>query len=66
MSLLSQSAIYLSAAVVAVALFSRLGFGSILGYLTAGSLLDPGFSGWSTMSRIFCIFPNSALCCYFS
>ncbi len=41
MSLLSQSAIYLSAAVVAVALFSRLGFGSVLGYLAAGVAIGP-------------------------
>ena len=41
MSLLSQSAIYLSVAVVAVALFSRLGFGSVLGYLAAGVAIGP-------------------------
>ena len=41
MSLLSQSAMYLSAAVIAVALFSRLGFGSVLGYLAAGVVIGP-------------------------
>jgi monovalent cation:proton antiporter-2 (CPA2) family protein len=41
MSLLSQSAIYLSAAVVAVALFRRLGFGAVLGYLAAGVAIGP-------------------------
>ncbi len=41
MSFLSQSAIFLSAAVVAVAVFSRLGFGSVLGYLAAGVLIGP-------------------------
>lgn len=45
MSLLSQSAIYLSAAVVAVALFSRLGFGSVLGYLAAGVAIGPSAMG---------------------
>jgi monovalent cation:proton antiporter-2 (CPA2) family protein len=45
MSFLSQSAIFLAAAVVAVAVFSRLGFGSVLGYLAAGVLIGPwGFA----------------------
>ena len=45
MLLLGQSAIYLSAAVLAVALFSRLGFGSVLGYLAAGVAIGPwGFA----------------------
>lgn len=41
MSLLGQSAIYLSAAVIFVAVFSRLGFGSVLGYLAAGVAIGP-------------------------
>ncbi|NKB59505.1 MAG: glutathione-regulated potassium-efflux system protein KefB [Alphaproteobacteria bacterium] len=41
MSLLIQSAIYLSAGVIAVAIFSRLGFGSVLGYLAAGVAIGP-------------------------
>ena len=45
MLLLGQSAIYLSAAVFSVALFSRLGFGSVLGYLAAGVAIGPwGFA----------------------
>ncbi|MDD9929034.1 MAG: monovalent cation:proton antiporter-2 (CPA2) family protein [Rhodospirillaceae bacterium] len=45
MLLLGQSAIYLSAAVLSVALFSRLGFGSVLGYLAAGVAIGPwGFA----------------------
>lgn len=45
MSFYGQSAIYLSAAVIAVALFSRLGFGSVLGYLAAGVAIGP----WALM-----------------
>ena len=41
MMLLSQFAIYLSAAVLSVALFSRLGFGSVIGYLAAGIAIGP-------------------------
>lgn len=41
MSILAESAIYLAAAVVAVPLFSRLGFGSVLGYLAAGAVIGP-------------------------
>jgi monovalent cation:proton antiporter-2 (CPA2) family protein len=38
---LSQAVIYLTAAVVAVPLFKRLGLGSVLGYLLAGILIGP-------------------------
>ena len=38
---LLDAAIFLGAAVVAVPLFKRLGLGSVLGYLAAGSLLGP-------------------------
>lgn len=41
MSILAESAIYLAAAVIAVPLFSRLGFGSVLGYLAAGAAIGP-------------------------
>lgn len=41
MSLLAESAIYLAAAVIAVPLFSRFGFGSVLGYLAAGAAIGP-------------------------
>lgn len=39
--LLTQSAIFLGAAVIAVPLFKRLGLGSVLGYLAAGALIGP-------------------------
>ncbi|MEZ0237598.1 MAG: cation:proton antiporter, partial [Methylophilaceae bacterium] len=38
---LVEAAIYLSAAVLAVPLFKRLGLGSVLGYLLAGVLIGP-------------------------
>ncbi len=38
---LTEIAIYLTAALVAVPLFRRLGFGAILGYLVAGMLIGP-------------------------
>ena len=41
MSLLSESAIVLTAAVIALPLFKRLGFGTVLGYLAAGLLIGP-------------------------
>lgn len=40
-SLLTNAVLYLSAALVAVTLFRRLGLGAILGYLCAGALLGP-------------------------
>ncbi len=40
-SFLKDTAIYLGAAVVAVPIFKRLGLGSVLGYLAAGSALGP-------------------------
>ena len=39
MSLLEQAVIYLVAALIAVPLSKRLGFGSVLGYLAAGILI---------------------------
>jgi len=45
MSLLVESAIFLAAAVIAVPIFRRLGFGSVLGYLAAGLVIGPtGFA----------------------
>ncbi len=45
MTLLYEAAIFLAAAVIAVPLFRRLGFGSVLGYLAAGIAIGPhGFS----------------------
>lgn len=41
MSFLHEAAIFLGAAIVAVTLFKRLGFGSVLGYLGAGVVLGP-------------------------
>ena len=38
---LTEIAIYLTAALIAVPLFRRLGFGAILGYLVAGMLIGP-------------------------
>ncbi len=48
MSLLTEIAVFLAAAVIAVPLFRRLGLGAILGYLAAGVAIGPwamGFSG---------------------
>ncbi|MTJ04066.1 MAG: potassium transporter [Sediminimonas qiaohouensis] len=39
--ILIQASIYLAAAVIAVPLAARLGFGSVLGYLSAGILIGP-------------------------
>lgn len=45
MTLLAESLIYLLAAVIAVPLSRRLGFGSVLGYLVAGIIIGPfGFA----------------------
>lgn len=47
-NLWQQVAVYLAAAVVAVPVAKRLGFGSVLGYLVAGALIGPyalGFVG---------------------
>lgn len=41
MSFLSETAIFLAAAIFAVPLFQRLGFGSVLGYLAAGVIIGP-------------------------
>ena len=44
---LLQAFIYLAAAVVAVPISKRLGFGSVLGYLLAGILIGPHLLGWA-------------------
>lgn len=41
MSLLAQSVVFLSAAVIAVPIAKRLGLGSVLGYLAAGAAIGP-------------------------
>lgn len=41
MGLLEEAAIFLGTAIVAVPLFRRLGFGSVLGYLAAGVVIGP-------------------------
>jgi monovalent cation:proton antiporter-2 (CPA2) family protein len=45
MNVLNQVAVFLIAAVIAVPLFQRLGLGSILGYLAAGTLIGPSALG---------------------
>jgi Sodium/hydrogen exchanger family len=46
MSILNEVAVFLIAAVLAVPLFKRLGLGSILGYLAAGTLIGPSGLGF--------------------
>ena len=46
MNLLYEATIFLGVAVLAVPLFSRLGLGSILGYLAAGILIGPHVLGF--------------------
>ena len=41
MSFLQEAFIFLGAAIIAVTLFNKLGFGSVLGYLTAGVIIGP-------------------------
>ena len=41
MGFLEQAAIFLATAIIAVPLFRRLGFGSVLGYLAAGIIIGP-------------------------
>lgn len=52
--------VLLAAGVIAVPLFKRLGLGSVLGYLAAGS--PSGRSAWasSAMRRPSCTWPSSA------
>lgn len=46
MNILSQSAIFLGAAVVAVPISRKLGLGALLGYLIAGVIIGPGVLKW--------------------
>lgn len=48
MSFLHETAIFLIAAIIAVPIFNRLGFGSVLGYLAAGVLIGPWALGLIT------------------
>lgn len=48
MNFLQESAIFLGAAIIAVTLFSRLGFGTVLGYLVAGVVIGPWGMGLIT------------------
>ena len=41
MGFLEEAAIFLGTAIIAVPLFRRLGFGSVLGYLAAGVVIGP-------------------------
>jgi len=41
-----EALVFLGAAVIFVPLFLRLGLGTVLGYLTAGSLIGPQVLGW--------------------
>ena len=41
MSFTHEAAIFLGAAIIAVTIFSKLGFGSVLGYLVAGVVIGP-------------------------
>lgn len=45
MEFLEETAIFLGTAMIAVPLFRRLGFGSVLGYLTAGVVIGPWVLG---------------------
>jgi len=45
MTLLQQALVYLVAALIAVPLSKRLGFGSVLGYLAAGIVIGPATLG---------------------
>ena len=65
MSFLSQAALFLGAAMIAVPLSKRLGLGSVLGYWWRGGDRAVG-TGLVTESTISCTSPNSASCCFSS
>lgn len=48
---LQEALVFLGAAVILVPLFLRLGLGTVLGYLTAGSLIGPQILGWVSDSE---------------
>ena len=58
---LVQVVALLTAGVVAVPIFRRMGLGSILGYLAAGLVIGPfGLAHLLTIPRRSCTSPNSA------
>ncbi len=54
--------IFLAAALMAVPLSGRLGFGAVLGYLLAGAAIGPWVLNSSLTSTPSCTSPDSALC----
>lgn len=48
---LQEALVFLGATVILVPLFLRLGLGTVLGYLTAGSLIGPQILGWVSNSE---------------
>ncbi|MBS1970698.1 MAG: cation:proton antiporter [Bdellovibrionales bacterium] len=48
---LQEALVFLGATVILVPLFLRLGLGTVLGYLTAGSLIGPQILGWVANSE---------------
>ena len=52
--------VLLSAAVIAVPIFKRIGLGSILGYLIAGLIIGPFGFAFLTIPQPFYILLNSA------
>jgi len=61
-SLLFNAFIYLLAAVLAVPISKRLGFGAVLGYLLAGVVIGPWGLGLIREAE-FCTLRNSVWCC---
>ncbi len=59
---LTNSLIYLSAAVLVVPLSKALGLGSIIGYLVAGIAIGPWGLGLVSSVENVCISPSSAWC----
>jgi hypothetical protein len=57
---LLQATIYLTAMVIAVPLSVRLGLGSVLGYLIAGSPSDRSSGSWGRRRRTCSTTRNSA------
>ena len=62
MGFLEEAAIFLGTAIIAVPLFRRLGFGSVLGYLAAGVVIGPWGLGFIDNGKIFSVSPSSAWC----
>lgn len=53
--------VLLTAAVIAVPLFKRIGLGSVLGYLIAGLVIGPFGLAFFQIRPPFCILPNWVL-----